>query len=215
MRKIKNWKLFFESVEDSLEDIKWLMVDYDYDEMNLISPSNDLVLYRWGKSQSDGDYLSCTERVKRLAKQEGWNVDFVYTHYKKSINGGNLISSGNSIAIFYKGNLEDAIISYLNEKFGNLTSPVRWSDIKDISFQNGYSVEYSDDSLPHFSSLEFTISINKKGQTIATLEEHIYKIPSYCCDVSYWEDDDKKLIKIFKRWLLETYNIKADYIHLV
>ena len=181
--RIKNWKTFNESVSDSLEDIKWLMVDYDYDEMNLISSSNDLVLYRWGKSQSDVDYLSCTERVKRLAKQEGWNVDFVYTQYKRSENGGNLISSGNSIAIFYKGNLEDAIISYLNEKFGNL---------------------------------KFTISINKKGQTIATLEEHIYKFSTiaYCCDVSYWEDDDKKLIKIFKRWLLETYNIKADYIHL-
>ena len=29
MKKIKNWKLFNESVEDSLEDVKWFLIDYD------------------------------------------------------------------------------------------------------------------------------------------------------------------------------------------
>jgi hypothetical protein len=188
--------------------------------MNLISPSSDLILYRWGKSQSDKDYSSCTERVKRLAKPEGWNVDFVYAPYKRSSDGGNLISHGNSIVIFYKGTLEDAIISYLNEKFGNLSSPILWSSItKQQSmalkgyYEQGYSFEYSDDSL-----LEFSISVNKKGQTIVSLEEHIYKIPAYCCDVaSSWEDGggNKKLIILFKKWLLERYQIIADYIVLL
>jgi hypothetical protein len=27
--RIKSWKTFLESVEDSLEDIKWSLVDYD------------------------------------------------------------------------------------------------------------------------------------------------------------------------------------------
>ncbi len=46
MRKIKNWKLFTESVEDSVEDIKWMLVDYDYDEKNVIGSSNDLIVYQ-------------------------------------------------------------------------------------------------------------------------------------------------------------------------
>ena len=29
--RIKSWRKFFESVEESLEDIKWMLVDYDYE----------------------------------------------------------------------------------------------------------------------------------------------------------------------------------------
>ena len=31
VERIKSWRKFFESVEESLEDIKWMLVDYDYE----------------------------------------------------------------------------------------------------------------------------------------------------------------------------------------
>ena len=78
--------------------------------------------------------------------------------------------------------------------------------IKNINFK--YNNEYV--------LKDFSLEV-KKGQTIASLEEHIYKIPAYCCDVASWEDDggNKKLVILFKKWLLERYQIIADYIVLL
>jgi hypothetical protein len=185
--RIKSWRKFFESVEDSIEDIKWMLVDYDYDEKNVIGSSNDLIVYRWGKSQSDSDHTDSTERVKRLAKQEGWDVDFV--------------SSGNKMfCIFYKGNLEDSIISYLDEKFGNLETDT----------YGHYSTNVSE----WVMDVAFSISPNKLNQCIASLEPMLYQIPSYCYGVAYG-DNDEKLVILFKKWLLERYQIIADYIVLL
>jgi len=194
--RIKSWRKFNESVEESLEDIKWMLVDYDYDEKNVIGSSNDLIVYRWGKSQSDSDHTDSTERVKRLAKPEGWDVDFVSS-------AGDYYESGNKVfCIFYKGNLEDSIISYLDEKFGNLET----------------------DTYGHYSTNElhseaFSISPNKLNQCIASLEPMLYQIPAYCYGITYdselFSSSYDKFIKLFKKWLLERYQIIADYIVLL
>ena len=182
--RIKNWRKFFESVEVSLEDIKWVLVDYDYDEKNVIGSSNDLIVYRWGKSQSDSDHTDSTERVKRLSNPEGWDVDFV--------------SSGNKVfCIFYKVNLEDSIISYLDEKFGNLETDT-----------------YGSYSTSELHSEAFNISPNKLNQCIASLEPMLYQIPAYCYGIAYG-DNDERLVILFKKWLLERYQIIADYIVLL
>jgi hypothetical protein len=186
--RIKNWRKFFESVEVSLEDIKWVLVDYDYDEKNVIGSSNDLIIYRWVKKVSDPDYFASTERIERLSKEDEWNVDF------------NIIKDSEVVIVFYKDNLDDSIISYLNEKYGNLKPNIK-------STYTFYSE--TNDSLSLFN-----ISLNKRNQSIVALEEKLYKIPAYCYGISYG-DNDEKLVILFKRWLLETYNIKTDYIHLV
>jgi hypothetical protein len=192
MRKIKNWKLFTESVEDSVEDIKWMLVDYDYDEKNVIGSSNDLIVYQWDKNPSDyekmKDYIDSTERVKRLAKLEEWNVDFV--------------PSGKTVfCIFYKGNLDDSIVSYLDEKFGNLETDT-----------------YGHYSTDEFHSEAFSIAPNKLDQCIASLEPMLYQIPAYCYGIAYGDilfGEDEKLVRLFKKWLLERYQIIADYIVLL
>ena len=43
--KIKNWKLFTESVEDSVEDIKWSLVDYDV-QPTMWKNSSDIIRFR-------------------------------------------------------------------------------------------------------------------------------------------------------------------------
>jgi hypothetical protein len=191
--RIKSWRKFFESVEESLEDIKWMLVDYDYDEKNVIGSSNDLIVYRWGKSQSDSDH---TERVKRLAKPEGWDVDFV------SSGNTNILTLPEVFCIFYKGNLEDSIISYLNEKFGNLETDT-----------------YGHYSTSEIHSKAFNISPNKLNQCIASLEPMLYQIPAYCYGITYdselFSSSYDKFIKLFKKWLLERYQIIADYIVLL
>ena len=191
--RIKSWRKFFESVEESLEDIKWMLVDYDYDEKNVIGYSNDLIVYRWGKSQSDSDH---TERVKRLAKPEGWDVDFV------SSGNTNILTLPEVFCIFYKGNLEDSIISYLDEKFGNLETDT-----------------YGNYSTSEIHSKAFNISPNKLNQCIASLEPMLYQIPAYCYGITYdsefFNSSYDKFIKLFKKWLLERYQIIADYIVLL
>ena len=196
MRKIKNWKFFTESVEDSVEDIKWMLVDYDYDEKNVIGSSNDLIVYRWSKSQSDSDHTDSTERVKRLAKLEEWDVDFV------SSGNTNILTLPEVFCIFYKGNLEDSIISYLDEKFGNLETDT-----------------YGNYSTSEIHSKAFNISPNKLNQCIASLEPMLYQIPAYCYGITYdselFSSSYDKFIKLFKKWLLERYQIIADYIVLL
>lgn len=101
MKKIKNWRLFNESVEDSLEDVKWFLVDYD----NIVSydyypNSTNLLVYRisgYGFSKAD------FERIERLANEEDWNV----------INKKEFL-------IFYKGTKEEAILNWLDENYNNL-----------------------------------------------------------------------------------------------
>ena len=197
--RIKSWRKFFESVEESLEDIKWMLVDYDYDEKNVIGSSNDLIVYRWGKSQSDSDHTDSTERVKRLAKQEGWDVDFV------SSGNTNILTLPEVFCIFYKGNLEDSIISYLDEKFGNLETDT----------YGHYSTNVSE----WVMDVAFSISPNKLNQCIASLEPMLYQIPAYCYGITYdselFSSSYDKFIKLFKKWLLERYQIIADYIVLL
>jgi hypothetical protein len=103
MRKIKNWKVFNESVEVSLEDIKWILVDYldklaieDYEyypnSSNLIS---FLVNDKFTINKDFG-------RIERLAKEEGWNVTY------------------NGALIFYKGSKQESIMNWLYENFSDL-----------------------------------------------------------------------------------------------
>ena len=191
MRKIKNWKLFTESVEDSVEDIKWLLVDYDYDE-SIYLKSESLIVYKLNKDVGDPDYFQTTERITRLSKPEGWDVTFIPKH--------------NYVAmIFYKGNLDDCVISYLDEKFGNLETDT----------YGHYSTNVSE----WVMDVAFSISPNKLNQCIASLEPMLYQIPAYCYGITYdselFSSSYDKFIKLFKKWLLERYQIIADYIVLL
>ena len=101
MKKIKNWKLFNESVEDSLEDVKWFLIDYD----NIVTydyylKSTDLLVFRikgYGLSKEDFD------RIERLANEENWNV-----------------VSKREFLFLYKGTKEEAILNWLNENYSGL-----------------------------------------------------------------------------------------------
>jgi len=101
MKKIKSWRLFNESVEESLEDIKWVLVDYDnivpYD---YYPNSTNLLVFRiTGSGISEND----RNRIERLANGEDWSV-----------------SSKREFLIFYKGTKEEAILNWLDENYNNL-----------------------------------------------------------------------------------------------
>ena len=124
MRKIKNWKVFNESVEDSLEDIKWVLVDYDnivpYD---YYPNSNNLLVFRvsgYGLSKAD------FERIKRLSNEEGWSV----------VNKKEYL-------IFYKGSVEEAILNWLDENYNDLKVKVISKGEDQYYKENEYVISFS------------------------------------------------------------------------
>lgn len=99
MRKIKNWKIFNESVEESLEDIKWILVDYDVEDYEYYPNSSNLISFLVNdKFTINKDF----GRIERLAKEEGWNVTY------------------NDALIFYKGSKQESIMNWLYENFSDL-----------------------------------------------------------------------------------------------
>jgi hypothetical protein len=124
MKKIKNWKAFFESVEDSLEDIKWVLVDYDnivpYD---YYPNSTNLLIFRiTGSGISEND----RNRIERLSNEEGWSV-----------------SSKREFLIFYKGTKEEAILNWLDENYNDLKIKVISKGEDQYYKENEYVISFT------------------------------------------------------------------------
>jgi hypothetical protein len=101
IKLFENFRKLNESVEESLEDIKWVLVDYDnivpYD---YYPNSTNLLVFRiTGSGISEND----RNRIERLANGEDWSV-----------------SSKREFLIFYKGTKEEAILNWLDENYNNL-----------------------------------------------------------------------------------------------
>ena len=63
--RIKSWRKFFESVEESLEDIKWSLVDYDV-KQTMWKNSSDIITFIIDELDSDN-----LERISRLVSEDG------------------------------------------------------------------------------------------------------------------------------------------------
>ena len=180
MRKIKNWKLFNESVEDSVEDIKWMLVDYDYDE-SIYLKSESLIVYKLNKDVGDPDYFKTTERITRLSKPEGWDVTFIPKH--------------NYVAmIFYKGNLEECILSWLKENYDNLEP-----SLEPNTYQSDNFTEYCDESGE-------SIFVHRKNShptypEIVEVQPMLYSLPLLCLQ------SFENTCNLLKSWFKESYDI--------
>jgi hypothetical protein len=189
MKKIKNWKAFFESVEDSLEDIKWVLVDYDnivpYD---YYPNSTNLLVYRisgYGFSKAD------FERIERLANEEDWNV----------INKKEFL-------IFYKKTHKNdrksrmnAILNWLNENYKGLKPKMQ--------FSQQYYCNSSGESLFYTTFLGFYTDANMD----VNVEPELWTVPKVCV----WGLNDytasNLLDSVFKSWLRKNYDIRVNNIY--
>ena len=188
MRKIKNWKLFNESVEDSVEDIKWMLVDYDYDE-SIYLKSESLIVYKLNKDVGDPDYFQTTERIKRLAKLEKWDVTFIPKH--------------NYVAmIFYKGNLEECLLSWLKENYDNLEP-----SLEPNTYHSDNFTEYCDES-----GESIFVHRHPTYPEIVEVQPMLYSLPLFilqilCLSKDEEEDVHMKLCNLLKSWFKESYDI--------
>ena len=183
MRKIKNWKLFNESVEDSVEDIKWMLVDYDYDE-SIYLKSESLIVYKLYKDVGDPDYFQTTERIKRLAKLEKWDVTFIPKHNYVAI-------------IFYKGNLEECILSWLKENYDNLEP-----SLEPNTYHSDNFTEYCDES-----GESIFVHRHPTYPEIVEVQPMLYSLPLLCLSKDEEEDVHMKLCNLLKSWFKESYDI--------
>ena len=113
MRKIKNWKLFTESVEDSVEDIKWSLVDYDV-QPTMWKNSSDIITFRIGELDSDN-----LERISRLVSADGWQVRMIKSH---SICIKRDDTDYPNLLFFWKGDIVKSCENWLIENYVDLKS---------------------------------------------------------------------------------------------
>ena len=189
MRKIKNWKFFTESVEDSVEDIKWMLVDYDYDE-SIYLKSESLIVYKLNKDVGDPDYFKTTERIKRLAKLEKWDVTFIPKH--------------NCVAmIFYKGNLEECILSWLKENYDNLEP-----SLEPNTYHSDNFTEYCDESVESIFLHRHGFRYKSGGriQNNVEVQPMLYSLPLLCLSKGE-KDVHMELCNLLKSWFKESYDI--------
>jgi hypothetical protein len=153
MKKIKNWKAFFESVEDSLEDIKWVLVDYDnivpYD---YYPNSTNLLIFRiTGSGISEND----RNRIERLSNEEGWSF-----------------SSKREFLIFYKGSREEAVLNWLDENYNNLKVKVIFTGEDHYYKENEYVISFTVNKIfnPNYELLYNNIF----------MESDLYYVPLVC-----------------------------------
>ena len=179
MRKIKNWKLFFESVEDSLEDIKWILVDYDVEDYEYYPNSSNLISFIVNDKQKVHNEIS---RIKDLASEEGWNV----------LLGGKLTSP----LIFYKGDIEEAVMNWLDEN---------WSDgveiVKNKQFNELYYMKND--------KVLFTHKTN--GKIDIEVSDYLYSIPLESITLVNGLGD--KFDDVLKKWMKKTFNIDVRNIY--
>ena len=111
--KIKNWKLFTESVEDSVEDIKWSLVDYDV-QPTMWKNSSDIITFRIGELDSDN-----LERISRLVSADGWQVRMIKSH---SICIKRDDTDYPNLLFFWKGDIVKSCENWLIENYVDLKS---------------------------------------------------------------------------------------------
>ena len=114
----ENFRKLNESVEDSLEDIKWVLVDYD----NIVNyeyypNSTNLLVFRVTSFLSEDNL----ERIYRLANGEGWNIK------RKS-----------EFLIFYNESGEEAILNWLDENYRDLEIKVESNGTHRYYHKNEY-----------------------------------------------------------------------------
>ena len=173
MRRIKNWKLFTESVEDSLEEIKWVLVDYDVDDYEYYPNSTKLLSFLVK------DKLAVSNELKRIENQaayEGWNVIY------------------NNALIFYKDDLEDALINWLDENFSNLT-------VETIVVNNKLHLYYMKNNMRVFTYEKDDDPIDIEVNGI------LYDIPQFCLK------DGNKTSDLLKKWLKDKYRLNIRNIY--
>ena len=154
--RIKSWRKFFESVEVSLEDIKWVLVDYDnivpYD---YYPNSTNLLVFRvsgYGFSKDDFG------RIERLANGESWGV-----------------LNNKEFLIFYKGTKEEAVLNWLDENYSDLNTKKQFSE-KYYCNSEGFSLfsTSSDMKVSNFGGYDWNTDVNAKPE--------LWKIPSVCVE---------------------------------
>lgn len=193
MRRIKNWKLFTESVEDSLDDIKWVIVDYDIDDYEYFPNSTNLLSFRVNDKSKVRNEI---ERIKGLASEEDWNVI-----YNKSIVAP---------LIFYKGDLEAAVINWLDENYGDLKGEIKIDD------RNKLHVNYIIRGEIPFIIFKYEIDDADSVKNVYEITDEVdiearrlfYELPLEC-----FKKDVNSLDVILKRWLKEKYNINVRNIY--
>jgi hypothetical protein len=189
IKLFENFRKLNESVEDSLEDIKWFLVDYDnivpYD---YYPNSTNLLVYRisgYGFSKAD------FERIERLANEEDWNV----------INKKEFL-------IFYKKTHKNdrksrmnAILNWLNENYKGLKPKMQ--------FSQQYYCNSIGESLFYTNFLGFYRDAN----TDVNVETELWTVPKVCV----WGLNDytasNLLDSVFKSWLRKNYDIRVNNIY--
>ena len=120
---IKSWVKFFESVEDSLEDIRWALVDYDV-KPTMWKNSSDIITFRIGELDSDN-----LERISRLVSEDGWQVRMIENH---SICIKRDDTDYPNLLFFWKGDIVKSCENWLIENYDDLKSVKRegsnWSE---------------------------------------------------------------------------------------
>jgi hypothetical protein len=111
--RIKSWRKFFESVEDSLEDIKWSLVDYDV-QPTMWKNSSDIITFRIGELDSNN-----LERISRLVSADGWQVRMIKSH---SICIKRDDTDYPNLLFFWKGDIVKSCDNWLIENYSDLNS---------------------------------------------------------------------------------------------
>ena len=152
MKRIKNWKLFNESVQDSLDDIKWVITDYDIEDYEYFPNSTKLLSFL---VNGDDKVQKEINRIKGLASEEGWNV---------------ILKESDSALIFYKGVLESAVINWLDENCSDL-------NVKTITDRNNRTHVYYM-LKDHYGSVLFKHNVDEPFDVEAN--SIFYELPSMC-----------------------------------
>lgn len=176
MKRIKNWKLFNESVQDSLDDIKWVIVDYDIEDYEYFPNSTKLLSFL---VNGDDKVQKEINRIKGLASEEGWNV---------------ILRESDSALIFYKGDLESAVINWLDENYVDL-------NVKTITDRNNRNVYYM--LKDHYGSVLFKHNVDEPFDVEAN--SIFYELPEICLK--------NKTSVLLEKWMKKTFGIDVRAIY--
>jgi hypothetical protein len=162
--------------------------------------SESLIVYKLYKDVGDPDYFQTTERIKRLAKPEGWDVTFIPKY--------------NYVAmIFYKGNLEECILSWLKENYDNLEP-----SLEPNTYHSDNFTEYCDESGESIFIHRENSPMSTTGQ-IVEVQPMLYSLPLLFLSKDFIfqgssdqeeEDVHMKLCNLLKSWFKESYDIDVS-----
>ena len=212
MRRIKNWKLFTESVQDSLDDIKWAIVDYDIEDYEYYPNSTKLLSFLVNDKDKVRNEI---KRIKGIVNEEDWNVIYneavtaplifykcVYPEY---------VIDEETIKEIENEYLEAAIINWLDENYGGL-------DRKVYIDKNTLHVNYIGGVNATVTKIIFKYEIDDADsvKNVYEITDQVdieayrlfYELPLEC-----FKKDVNSLDGILKRWLKEKYDINVRNIY--